>query len=58
MVVIQDPGVCSAVSLECGEFLVSKGAEWTQSSIGVCGQERAKECREEYEATSEIWRIC
>ena len=35
-----DPRVCSAVSLEYGESLVSEGAEWTQSSLGVCGQER------------------
>lgn len=53
-----DPRVCSAVSLEYGESLVSEGAEWTQSSLGVCGQERAKECRKECEATSEIWSIC
>lgn len=48
----QVPRGFRAVGFEYGESSVSEGAEWTQSSLGVCGQERAKECRKECEATS------
>lgn len=56
MVVIQTKG-WNVVDLVYGESLNSQSVEWTDSSLGVCGHERAKECRKDCEATSKIWSI-
>ncbi len=58
MVVIQTEGLQRGEPCVYGAILVSKGVEWTQSTLGICGQERAKDCRKDCEATPEIWSIC